>query len=159
LKETSRLAESEIARRVIAQEGSVDEGLHEDPVAVKKDARLKKIYIYADNVFAPQSASDFRIVRVQTPAFDLTGWIDFTQAPQQNQYQTEVWVFLAHNTGGALLQRTGFQGGTLAFMHQMTSGANYISGNHIEVRIVQTYSVDNFATKSPIPYQFIVESR
>ena len=142
----------------MAEQVSVDAGLRQEPVELGRDTRLKKIYVYADDVFTPQSASDFRIVRVQTAAFDVTGWIDFTQAQPADQFQTEIRVWMAH-ASGVLLQRTDFSAGTLAFMHQMTGGANYISGNHIEVLIKQIQSTDNFATKSPIAYQFTVESR
>ena len=69
----------------------------------------------------------------------------------------EVRVWMAH-AAGVLLQRSGFQGGTLAPFQQF-AGASYISGNHIEILIHQTWSFDNFATKVPLAYQFIVESR
>ena len=144
------------APHVLAQDGSVDEGLQYAPVKVGEDTRLKKIYVYTDNVFTPQSAADSRIIRVQTPAFDLTGWIDFTHARQQDQFQTEVRVWMAH-AAGVLLQKSAFQGGTLAPFQQF-AGASYISGNHVEILIHQVYSLDNFATKVPLAYQFIVES-
>lgn len=44
-------------------------------------------------------------------------------------------------------------------MFQQFAGSNYISGNHIEIMIHQVWSPDNFATKVPLAYQFIVESR
>ena len=143
--------------RVPQQEGSVDEGVQPAPVPVTSDTRLKKIYVYTDNVFTPQSLADSRIIRVQTDAFDLSGWIDFSHARQQDQFQTEVRVWMAH-AAGVLLQKSAFQGGTLAPMQQI-AGASYISGNHIEILIHQVWSLDNFATKVPIAYQFIVESR
>jgi hypothetical protein len=139
--------------------GSVDTGLQQDPILVQYDTRLKKIWVYADDVFSPQSAADFRIVRVQTEAFDLTGYIDFTHARQQDQFQVEIHVTMAH-ASNVLLARSAFQGGTLAMMNQLAPlNANYISGNHIEILIHQMYSLDNFATKVPLAYQFIVESR
>ena len=148
-----------IPKRAVQTEGSIDEGLQQAPVAVGSDTRLKKIYVYADNVFTPQSTADFRTVRVQTDAFDLTGYIDFTHARQQDQFQVEIHVTMAH-ASNVLLQRSAFQGGTLAMMNQFAPyNANYISGNHIEILIHQMYSLDNFATKVPLAYQFIVESR
>ncbi len=148
-----------IAQRVVQTEGSVDVGIQQQPVAVDCDTRLKKIYVYADNVFSPQSLADSRTIRVQTDAFDLTGYIDFTHARQQDQFQVEIHVWMAH-AANVLLARSAFQGGTLAMMNQLAPGnANYISGNHIEILIHQVWSLDNFATKVPLAYQFIVESR
>ncbi|HEY0383368.1 MAG TPA: hypothetical protein VGC72_14330 [Candidatus Elarobacter sp.] len=146
-----------IPQRIVHPEGSVDEGIQQQPVAVDCDTRLKKIYVYTDNVFTPQSTADYRIIRVQTGAFDLTGYIDFTHARQQDQFQTEIHVTMAH-ASNVLLQRSAFQGGTLAPMSQFAPSM-YISGNHIEILIHQMYSLDNFATKVPLAYQFIVESR
>jgi hypothetical protein len=142
---------------VVQAEGSVDVGIQQQPVAVDCDTRLKKIYVYTDNVFSPQSLADSRTIRVQTDAFDLTGYIDFTHARQQDQFQTEVRVWMAH-AAGVLLQRSAFQGGMLAMMQHLAP-SNYISGNHVEILIHQVYSLDNFATKVPLAYQFIVESR
>ena len=148
-----------IRQRLLQPEGSVDEGIQQTPVAVESDTRLKKIYVYTDNVFTPQSTADSRIIVVKTDAFDLTGYIDFTQARQQDQFQVEIHVTMAH-ASNVLLQRSAFQGGTLAMMNQLAPyNANSISGNHIEILIHQMYSLDNFATKVPLAYQFIVESR
>ena len=58
-----------IAQRVVQTEGSVDEGVQSAPVAVDCDTRLKKIYVYTDNVFSPQSLADSRTIRVQTDAY------------------------------------------------------------------------------------------
>lgn len=146
-------------QRVVQPQGSIDEGVQQAPVAVDCDTRLKKIYVYADNVFTPQSTADSRTIVVKTDAFDLTGYIDFTHAREQDQFQVEIHVTMAH-ASNVLLQRSAFQGGTLAMMSQLAPyNANYISGNHIEILIHQMYSLDNFATKVPLAYQFIVESR
>jgi hypothetical protein len=153
----AQLIDEKVIDRVFPPQGSIDEGVQSAPVPVGSDTRLKKIYIYADGVFTPQSANDYRIVRVRTDAFDLTGWIDFTHAMPSDMFQTEVRVTMAH-ASDVLLQRTQFSAGTLAMMHQMT-GAAYISGNAVDVVIRQTHSTDNFATKIPIAYQFTVESR
>jgi hypothetical protein len=153
----ARLIEERIIDHVFLPEGSIDEGVQSQPVPVGSDTRLKKIYIYADGVFTPQSTTDYRTVRVRTDAFDLTGWIDFTHALPSDMFQTEVRVTMAHSSD-ILLQRTQFSSGTLAMMHQMT-GASYISGNFVDVVIRQTHSTDNFVTKIPIAYQFTVESR
>jgi hypothetical protein len=155
---SEQVLQASIQERVRVPQGSIDEGVQSAPVPVGDDTRLKKIYVYADGVWDPQSAADYRIVRVQTEAFDLTGWIDFTHAREQDQFQTEIRVTMAH-ASDVLLQRSGFQGGgNLAMMQQM-AGSNSISGNHIEILIKQVYSLDSFATKVSIAYQFIVESR
>ncbi len=146
-----------IPQRVVHPEGSIDEGVQSAPVAVDCDTRLKKIYIYADNVFTPQSLTDSRTVRVRTDAFDLTGWLDFTHAPPADTFETEVRVTMAH-ASNVLLQRSFISAGTLVRMREI-AGDNFISGNHIDIIIRQNHSADNFATKTPIAYQFIVESR
>ena len=147
-----------IPETAVLAQGSIDEGVQQEPVAVDCDTRLKKIYVYTDNVFTPQSTNDSRTVRVKTDAFDLTGWIDFTHARGQDQFQVEIRVNLAH-ASNVHFNTSGFEGGTLAPLQQMTPGMNYISGNWIDVIIRQTYSLDGFATKVPVAYQFIVESR
>ena len=138
-------------------QNEIDTGIPQEDVPVTSDARVKRIYVYADNVWFPQSASDSRTIRVQTPAFDLTGWIDFTHARPQDQFQVEIRVNLAH-ASNVHLNTAGFVGGTLAKLADITPGQNYISGNFIDVIIRQTWSADTFATKVPIAYQFIVES-
>jgi hypothetical protein len=155
---SEQVLQASLRQRVFLPPGSIDEGVQSAPVPVESDTRLKKIYVYADNVWTPQSATDTRTIIVKTDAFDLTGWIDFSQARGQDQFQTEIRVTMAH-ASGVLLQRASFEGASnLATMQQM-AGQNYISGNHIEILIKQTSSFDNFATKLPIAYQFIVESR
>ncbi len=161
------MAKADIARRVKvprpAGGTTIDQGLpqpsgHGDG---DRDPRIKKIYVYADDVWSSHATSDSRIVRVQTPAFDLTGWIDFTHARQQDQFQVELRVNLAH-ASDVHFNTAGFQGGTLASFSQLMPGAgatNYISGNFIDVVIRQTWSFDNFATPVPVAYQFIVESQ
>jgi hypothetical protein len=155
---SEQVLQASIRQRAYVPEGSIDEGVQSAPIPVGDDTRLKKIYVYADNVWYPQSATDYHIVRVKTDAFDLTGWVDFTGARGQDQFQTEIRVTMAH-ASGVLLQRSAFQGaGNLATLQQM-AGMGYISGNHIEILIKQTYSFDNYATKVPVAYQFVVESR
>ncbi len=150
--------QARILERAIQPEGSVDEGVQSAPVAVESDTRLKKIYVYTDNVFTPQSATDYRIVRVKTDAFDLSGWVDFTHAQPADQFQVETRVTMAH-AADVLFQRVIFSAGALASMHQLTGGNSTISGNHVEIVIKQTHSTDGFVTKIPIAYQFVVESR
>ncbi|HEY0614016.1 MAG TPA: hypothetical protein VGC96_05220 [Candidatus Elarobacter sp.] len=144
--------------QLLQQQGSVDEGVRSAAVPVDHDTRLKKIYVYADGVWTPSGVNDYRIVRVQTDAFELSGWIDFTHAKPSDQFQTEIRVTMAH-AADVLLQRTIFSAGMLASMHQMTGGSATISGNQIDVVIRQTVSTDNFASPISVAYQFVVESR
>jgi hypothetical protein len=148
----------QVSQRVVLPEGSVDEGVQSAPCPVSDDSRLKKIWVYADGVFSPRSATDYRIVRVRTDAFDLTGWIDFTHANPSDQFQTEIRVTMAH-AADVLCQRTLFSAGMLATMHQMSGGSAQISGNHIEIKIQQTTSTNNWAAPINVAYQFVVESR
>ena len=161
------MAKADIAKRVrvpIPRAGgtTVDQGLPQPSGRDgDHDPRIKKIYVYADDVWSSHATTDSRIVRVQTPAFDLTGWIDFTHARQQDQFQVEIRVNLAH-ASDVHFNTAGFQGGTLASFSQLLPGSwttNYISGNFIDVIIRQTWSFDNFATPVPVAYQFIVESQ
>ena len=143
-------------QRVGQHEGSIDEGVQPAPTDGEHDPRLKKIWVYTDNVFTPQSATDYRIVRVQTPAFDLSGWIDFTRGLPADQFQVEVRVTMAHASN--VLVQNNVLGPYLAKFKDLT-GQDTIVGNHVEFTIRQTHSQDNFATKIPIAYQFVVESQ
>jgi len=150
-------AGAQIAPQAVSQhDGSVDEGVQSAPADREHDPRLKKIWVYTDNVFTPQSASDFRIIRVQTPAFDLSGWIDFTSALPADQFQVEVRVTMAHASN--VLVQNSMLGPYLAKFKDIT-GQDTIVGNHVEITIRQTSSQDHFATKIPIAYQFVVESQ
>ena len=154
---------SSISQRLAVGVGgtTIDQGLPQPKPHDDHDPRVKKIYVYADDVWTSHSTNDRRIIRVQTPAFDLSGWIDFTHARQQDQFQVEIRVNLAH-ASDVHFNTAGFVGGTLASMQNLMPGAggpNYISGNFIDVIIRQTWSPDNFATPVPIAYQFIVESQ
>ena len=102
---TEQVLQASIRERAYLPQGSVDEGVQSAPVPVGDDTRLKKIYVYADNVWYPQSATDTRTVIVKTDAFDLTGWVDFTHARGQDQFQTEIRVTMAHASGRAAAAR------------------------------------------------------
>ncbi len=146
-----------VPKRVVQPEGSIDEGVQSAPVAVESDTRLKKIWVYADGLFTPQSATDSRTIQVRTEAFDLTGYVDLTRALPADTFEIEIRVTMAH-ASNVLLQHSFLSAGTLVMMRNLAQ-ANYISGNHIDVIIRQSHSQDGFATKIPVAYQFIVESR
>ncbi len=113
--------------------------------------------MYADGRFIPQSLTDSRTIKVRTEAFDLTGYVDLTRALPADQFEFQVRVTMAH-ASDVLFQRSLLSAGTLVMMHN-PAPSNYISGNHIDIIMKQTHSQDNFATKIPLAYQFIVESR
>jgi hypothetical protein len=152
-----KLDQARIIDRAVLQQGSVDEGVQSAAVPVESDTRLKKIWVYADSVWSSHGLNDTHTIRIQTPAFDVTGWIDFLSHTRSNdQFITEVRVTMAH-AANVLLYRAGITH-QFASMRDLTNGLNYISGNHIEIMIQQTWSMDNFATPVPVAYQFIVES-
>src|SRR5215471_2307928 len=45
----------------------------------KLDPRLKKIFVAAEGTFVLNNANDIHKVVIQTPAFDLAGWIDLSK--------------------------------------------------------------------------------
>ncbi|MDP9024257.1 MAG: hypothetical protein M3N13_02630 [Candidatus Eremiobacteraeota bacterium] len=55
-----------VPKRVVQPDGSIDQGVQSAPVAVESDTRLKKIWVYADGLFTPQSATDSRTIQVRT---------------------------------------------------------------------------------------------
>ncbi len=130
------------------------------PVAlpVVSDGRLKKIFVYADHVFTPRSPQDQRIVRVETPAFDVTGWLDLTQLRPGDVVNTELRVNLANATN-LLFAQANFNAPGLYSFADFADGHEYLSGNSIDVVLSQSQSMDGFQTPINIAYQFIVESQ
>lgn len=122
------------------------------------DARLKKIYVYEEDVFAPVSASDERIVPVRTAAFDLSGWLDLTQLRSNDAVEVELLVSVA---GSPYRQfaRTSFRDPALYHFSEFAKGENKVSGNDVVVVIRQPQSSDDFATATEIGYQLVVESQ
>lgn len=120
----------------------------------------KKIYVYAEDVFAPTSSSEIHDIEVTTPAFDLSGWIDGTQLRPGDELQVELTVRVAGQEIPWLT--TVFVGGAdtrLITFDELTGGRTTVVGSWIRIRLVQTVSADDFDTPIPIGYQFIVESQ
>ncbi|HYG79508.1 MAG TPA: hypothetical protein VD861_03930 [Pyrinomonadaceae bacterium] len=127
-------------------------------VPVLQDARLKKIFVYAENTFTPQSRADRRTVRVETDAFDLSGWLDLSRLRSGDRFEVQVRVFFA-GRNNVLFARTQFDSPGLKSFADFARGENFLSGSRIDIVMRQTASADNFATPIEAAYQFIVESQ
>lgn len=128
------------------------------PTPVLTDGRLKKIFVYAENTFAAQSRSDRRVVRVQTGAFDLSGWLDLSRLRPGDRVETQIRVSFAGRRN-LLFARTRFDTPGLKSFADLANGLNYLSGNSIDIVLRQTASADDFATPVEMAYQFVVESQ
>src|SRR5262249_46246529 len=128
------------------------------PLPVVRDPRLKKIFVYTENVFAALNETDKRTISVQTPAFDLSGWLDLSRLRAGDVFETEVLVSLA-NRPSVSFARTRFDSPGLYCFADIAKGQNYISGKRVDIVLQQTASTDNFATTVEIAYQFVVESQ
>lgn len=120
----------------------------------------KKIYVYAEDTFAPTSNSDVHDVIVTTPAFDVSGWIDLTELRSGDEFQVELAIRIDGVERPWLT--TTFQGGQdsrLIYFDEISGGRTFIVGSWIRIRMMQLVSVDNFDTVLPIGYQFIVQSQ
>ena len=124
-----------------------------------QDPRLKKIYVYAEGTFVLHNSQEVHVIPIKTPAFDVSGWLDLSSMrPGGDMVQTEIRVSFA-NRVNVLYQRTAFENPQLVALGDMTNRLNYLSGSHIEIRVQQTASHDNFANLIEYAYQFVVESQ
>ena len=122
----------------------------------RRDPRLKKIYVYKEGTFTLQNAADIHKLVVKTPAFDLSGWLDFTRMrPGGDRIYVEIRVWLA-NRSNVLFKRMVFESPQIVSVGDLS--VNLLSGNHIELWVQQELSNDNFATKVEVAYQLVVES-
>ena len=122
------------------------------------DSRLKKIFVYEEGVFTPQSVADEQVIDVKTAAFDLFGWLDLSGMRSGDMVETIVSVSIAGRPLVTLEKRTFYQPG-LYSLADFARGESRISGNHIRIGIRQSRSVDSFASLIELPYQFVVESQ
>ncbi|MEA2953200.1 MAG: hypothetical protein QOJ96_2720 [Alphaproteobacteria bacterium] len=128
-------------------------------IPVEHDARLKKIFVFAEGTFVLHNAAEIKKIVIATPAFDVAGWIDLSKmAPGGDTLFTEVRVSFA-NRVNVLYQRTVFDGPRLITLGDIANGRDYMSGTHVEVWFQQTASHDNYAKPVEYAYQFIVESQ
>ena len=120
--------------------GNGDGELHDEPKEddrpVLLDRRLKKIFVYAENVFAPTSASERRRIRVKRHAFDLTGWIDLTRMRPGDIFEVDVRVSVAGRKD-IPFARTRFDRPRLVAFADFANGLNYVSGSNILISLRQ----------------------
>ena len=128
------------------------------PPIPRLDPRLKRIYVYEQGVFTPESDVDARIVAVRTAAFDLSGWVDLTELRPNDVVLIEVSVSVA-NRPHRRFSQTAFDTPGLKSFAEICGGVNYVSGDDIRIALRQVQSADAFANRIDVPYQFIVESR
>jgi hypothetical protein len=87
-----------------------------------REPRLKKIYVYAEGTFVLNNATQVHKIVIETPAFDVAGWIDLSSmAPGGDELFTEVHVTFANRTN-VLYQRTVFDGPRLITLSDITNG-------------------------------------
>ena len=122
------------------------------------DPRLKKIYVYEEDVFAPASANDRRVVRVRTEAFDLSGWLDLSSLRPGDTVETEISVSLAGRPP-VLFSAARFDRPGVLSLADLAGGEGRLVGNDLEIVIRQTASADAFATPVELAYQWVVESQ
>jgi hypothetical protein len=137
--------------------GGYDEP-HEEDKPVLLDRRLKKIFVYAENVFAPASASERRRIRVRRRAFDLTGWIDLTRMRPGDVFEVDVRVSVAGRKD-IPFARTRFDRPRLVAFADFARGLNYVSGSNVLISLRQLASASQFSQPIEVGYQFVVESQ
>jgi hypothetical protein len=113
--------------------------------------------VYREGTFRPTAAHRRRTIRVRTPAFDVSGWLDLTSIRAGDAFDIEVRVSFAGRRG-LLYARTRFESPALVPLAEFANGNNNLSGTDIIFVIRQSASADGFATPISVAYQFIVES-
>lgn len=138
--------------------GMRDEPAGEEERPVVLDERLKKIFVYAENVFAAGQRTDRRRIRIRTPAFDLSGWLDLTRLRPGDVVETQVRVSFAGRRD-VLFARTRFDRPRLAAFAELAGGQQHIPGSNVLIVLRQTASADDYTTPIELAYQFVVESQ
>jgi len=122
------------------------------------DRRVKKIYVYEEDVFNPASSADFRTIRVRTQAFDLTGFVDLTALRPGDQVTIDIAVALARRPPVGFASTT-FDRPRLYAFSEFARGENKISGSDVSITIRQPLSANGYTPPIDVPYQFVVESQ
>jgi len=120
----------------------------------------KKIYVYAEDTFHPTSRSDVHDVVVETPAFDVSGWVDLWELRPGDSVEIELWIEVDERERHFMT--TTFEGGPgtrLVYFDELSGGRPFIVGDRIRITFQQTTSADGYLTVIPIGYQFIVQSQ
>jgi hypothetical protein len=136
---------------------------HDQPVGeperpVVLDSRLKKIYVYAENVFAAKSGTDRRRIRIRTRAFDLSGWLDLSRLRAGDVVEVQTRVSFAGRRD-VLFASTRFDKPRLLSFAEFARGNEWIPGSNVLIVLRQPVSADHYATPIELAYQFVVESR
>jgi hypothetical protein len=121
------------------------------------DERLKKIFVYAEDRFAPTSTNQRRTIDVRTAAFDLSGWIDLSDLRPGDVVEVTTSVSVAGRR--RQLDRHRFDRPMLLPFADIARGLQTISGSDVRIQIRQPLSADNFGSPIELGYQFIVESQ
>lgn len=124
---------------------------------VLRDRRLKKIFVYAENTFTASSTQDRRDIRVHTPAFDISGWLDLSRLRQGDAVAVEIRLSFA-DRNDVLFVHTDLNQAKLIPFADIGAGHNFLSASNMLVTITQSASADNFRSPVELAYQFIVES-
>lgn len=114
------------------------------------DGRLKKIFVFEQDVFRPASANDLRVVAVRTPAFDLSGFGDLTQLRAGDVVEIETAVSVAGRPH-SLFDRQRFDRLRLVTLADFARGENRLSGTDIRVTLRQPQSGDGGAVSPRRP--------
>ena len=128
------------------------------PPMPRLDQRLKKIYVYEEGVFEPQSANDEKIIHIKTDAFDLSGWLDLSQLRSGDRVLSELYVAVA-GQAYQLFDHREFRQPGLWTLGDFARGETRLSGSDFRIVIKQPSSQDGFVTPIRIAYQFVVESQ
>ncbi len=137
---------------------------------------LKRIYVYDEGVFAAADDKDMHRIRVNTPAFDLAGWIDLDELRVGDEVRVDVYVHLPSPSPGRrrrrLYRRAVFSGIGRTVGHrarrsadgrglkslQDICGPTQLVGGTIDIEIRQVASARGYSPPLDIAYQFVVES-
>jgi hypothetical protein len=130
----------------------------EEPPPVLEDWRLKKIFVYAENVFAPTSRTERRTINVRTGAFDLSGWLDLSRLRPGDEVEVTVRASFAGRRN-VRYRTTRFDSPGLKHFAEFAGGRDFIVGNDVQIVLRQPRSADQFATPIEHAYQFVVESQ
>ncbi|MFQ5692805.1 MAG: hypothetical protein ACE5IM_07155 [Nitrospinota bacterium] len=121
----------------------------------------KKIYVWEEGVFEPRSARDFKVIDVQTPAFDVSGWIDLSRLQTGSAVRVATEVSIAGTAFVPFSDVTfaGVQARGLKHFADFANGLNQVVGTRVRIRISQPAARNRYRPRLKIPFQFIVESQ
>jgi hypothetical protein len=121
------------------------------------DTRLQKIFVWTENLFAPTGARDQRRIRVRTPAFDLSGWLDLSACAQATSSRCR---FASRSPAARRVVRPHPTGPPeLVPFAERARREEKIPGSNVLIVLRQPKSADDFATAIELAYQFVVHSQ